>query len=393
MNSHRILFVDDDWNILETFQRNLCNSYQIATASDGEEALKKIEENGPFAVIISDYRMPGLNGIELLTKVKGIAPDMIRVMLTGQAEMEAAIDAVNQGNLFRFLTKPCSIETLKNILDAAVEQYRLVKTERELLEKTLNGSVKVLSNILGLLSPETFSHSTRISNLAKRIALRIGLKNLWEIEIAALLSQIGCITIPSEVLEKRYSGKALTDVESEMLREYPSIGKVLLSGIPRMEGVGEAILYQNKDYDGNGTPDDDKKGTDIPVIARILKVVHDFDLTKTELGSDFQAISHMMKRKNKYDPLVLEALKGEYGMGQEEQKEVINEIYLVQNLPIGSILVEDIMSKTGVLLFSKGQEITEILKKRLLNMLSLKFIVTPIRVLINEEQGVGNHEQ
>lgn len=385
MDNQKVIFVDDDQNILDTLRRNLRNNYEIYTASSGEEGLKEIEENGPFAVIVSDYRMPGLNGIELLAKVKNIAPDTVRVMLTGQADMQAAIDAVNYGSLFRFLTKPCTMEMLTNVLNGALEQYRLINAERELLEKTLSGSVKTLSHILGLLSPETFSYSIRISSLSRKIASRLGLNNLWEVEIAALLSQIGCITVPKEVLEKRYSDQDLSDIEKSMLNEYPAIGKILLAGIPRLEGLAEAIFYQAKNFDGSGFPDDDKKGTDLPIIARILRAVHDFDLLFQSEGSETEAIDKMRKQIYKYDPSVLNALKDEYGLIHKGHRQIIKEIYDIRDVPVGSVLAEDILSSTGVLLFPKGHEITEISKKRLSNVLSLKFIAIPIKVLIDEQ--------
>lgn len=380
MVNRRILFVDDDPNILDTFRRNLHGVFDVTTAAGGEEGLKEIVDNGPFAVVVSDYRMPGMNGVELLAKVKRIAPDTVRVMLTGQADLQAAIAAVNEGSLFRFLTKPCPTEALTSVLNTALEQFRLINAEHELLEKTLNGSVKVLSHILGLLSPEAFSHSVRIADLAKKVAARLNLNNLWEVEIAAMLSQIGCVAVPGAVLEKRYGGQVLTEIEREMLNEYPLVGKALLAGIPRLEGVAEAIYYQEKNFDGSGIPNDVKSGADIPVIARILKAVHDFDLLLKTGKSELQAINQMREQAGRYDPLVLNALIDEYGLVRQEH--VYKEVGDINDIPVGAVLAEDIMSTTGMKLFAKGHEINEISKKRLLNAARLNHIAFPVKIMI-----------
>ena len=128
----KILFVDDDALLLQTHQRQLRKLYQVEVAQGAEAALVAIREHGPFAVIVSDMRMPGMNGVQLLAKVREIAPDTVRMMLTGYGDLNSAMEAVNEGHIFRFLTKPCSRSTLAKALDASIAQYRLVTAEREL---------------------------------------------------------------------------------------------------------------------------------------------------------------------------------------------------------------------------------------------------------------------
>ena len=141
----KVLFVDDDPNILEAYTRNLRKFYEIDTALKGDEGLARLNGKEPYLVVVSDLRMPGMNGVEFLSKVKEKTPDTIRMMLTGNADLEAAIESVNKGNIFRFLVKPCSVEILKGALNDGIRQYNLVNAERELLEKTLLGSVKMLT--------------------------------------------------------------------------------------------------------------------------------------------------------------------------------------------------------------------------------------------------------
>ena len=143
--SEKILFVDDDANLLASAERNLRRRFQLETALGAEAALAKMAERGPYAVICSDRQMTGMDGIQFLSIVKQRAPDTVRLMLTGNADLESAIRVVNEGGIFTFLTKPCPQETLSAALDNALAQYRLIQSEKELLNKTLSGSIKLLS--------------------------------------------------------------------------------------------------------------------------------------------------------------------------------------------------------------------------------------------------------
>src|SRR6478609_5248404 len=139
----QILLVDDDRNILSGYRRNLRGEFLIDTAQGGQEALELLEKKGPYALVISDMRMPGMDGIAFLSKLKAMSPDTVRVMLTGNADTETAIEAINEGSIFRFLNKPCSKEILAKTITAGLVQYRLVTAEKQLLEQTLSGCLQV----------------------------------------------------------------------------------------------------------------------------------------------------------------------------------------------------------------------------------------------------------
>lgn len=151
-----ILCVDDDPDILASFKRNLRNLFTIDTALGGEEGLKAISEKGPYSVIVSDMQMPEMNGIQFLSKAKEIAPDSVRIMLTGHADISMAIEAVNEGNIFRFLTKPCSPETLSKALQSGVEQYQMTmdRSYKQAIERT-----KTLENLR--INKEEFKYYAR----------------------------------------------------------------------------------------------------------------------------------------------------------------------------------------------------------------------------------------
>jgi DNA-binding NtrC family response regulator len=133
--AEKILLVDDDRNILDGYRRSLSREFQLETALGGQEALNLATNSGPYAVVVSDMRMPGMDGIELLRTIKTRWPDTIRVMLTGNADIDTAVNAINEGSIFRFLNKPCSKEMMGKTLTASLMQYRLITAEKSCLNK------------------------------------------------------------------------------------------------------------------------------------------------------------------------------------------------------------------------------------------------------------------
>ena len=130
----KVLLVDDDAMVLAGLKRQLRNQFNIDTALSGEEALKQVLENGPYAVIVSDFMMPGMNGIEFLSRVKKSNPDTVRMMLTGTADMPTAIRAVNEGSIFEFHPKPCPADTLCKAIQSAMDKYRKVLSNQKQLK-------------------------------------------------------------------------------------------------------------------------------------------------------------------------------------------------------------------------------------------------------------------
>lgn len=384
--NNKILFVDDDLNILSGYVRNLRSKYSVTTQKSGREALDLLRSSEPFAVVVSDFKMPAMDGITFLALVKDVNPDTVRIMLTGYAEVDNAINAVNHGNVFRFLTKPVSNEQLISTLDSAVEQYRLVTSEKELLDKTLKGSIKVLIDILAATNPLAFSRASRLSMMSKKIAERLKMEKIWEVELAVLLSQIGCVTIPQEVLDKKFSGRPLSPEENILFQSHPQIGSNLLKNIPRLEEIADAILYQLKRFDG--TSDDvenRKKGKSIPVVARIIKVVTDFDTHQESGKSNAQAIFKMNKEDGKYDPEILTMLESE--IAGIEKGFIVRHLN-IKDIEPGMFVEENILDANGLTLVTKGTEITAIFKFRLMNIAQIKKIIEPIKFLVPANRDI-----
>jgi response regulator RpfG family c-di-GMP phosphodiesterase len=379
--TEKVLVVDDEINILDGIRRHLRKRFLIETALGSKEGLAALAKNGPYAVILSDLRMPDMDGIQFLTCVKEKSPDTVRMMLTGNADLGDTIHAVNQGNVFRFFSKPCPVDVLERGIEQGLRQYRLVTAERELLQKTLKGSIKVLTEILSLINPEAFGRSSRIKRTVKELASRMGVSELWQFEMAAMLSQVGWVILPEEALGKLYRGQAITDEESQLFRQHPMIASNLLSNIPRMEGVAEIILYQEKHFDGSGDPVDDRQGKTIPLGARILKAALDFDVLEVNGTPSHQALRGLKDRQGWYDPAVLQAMEAFLG---GESRRTVKELSL-RELTSNMILAEDIYTMKGQLLISKGQEVNAVLINRLMNFAKTTGIREPIHVSVSED--------
>ena len=376
--ANRILCVDDDPNILEGYKRQLRKEFELATAVGPEQGLRMVTEQGPFAVVVSDLQMPGMNGVEFLAQVRAHDPDTVRMLLTGNAELQAAIDAINQGQIFRFLTKPCTPEALANAMKAGLAQYHLITAERELLEQTLSGSIRVLCEVLSLVNPEAFGRSSRITRYVEAIAAHLEVTELWEIKTAAMLSQIGCVILPESVLKKVYRGVALTPEEMQLYHQHPFLAADMIVKIPRMKRVAEIIRSQDKYYDGYGVLGDNRQGNKIPMEARILKVAMDFDALESAGKTKAEAFGEMKQRKGWYDPTVIDAMKAAFA--QEIKYEI--RTAFVADLRDGMVLGEDVKSSQDVLLASKGQEVNQSMILRLQNYGKTGEVRQPFTILL-----------
>lgn len=377
-----ILIVDDDPHLLASMLRQLRNRFDVETALGAEHAMAAAETRGPndpYAVVVADMNMPGMNGVEFLKELGQRMPSTVRIMLTGQADQQTAIDAVNKGNIFRFLSKPCPVESIALALEAGLSQFRLVVAERELLVKTLSGSVKVLTDVLALAKPKTFSRATRVRRHAQHIAEVLQLESVWQIEIASMLSQIGCVTLPETLLEKVAHNKPLAAAERAIFEDHPRVGSELIGHIPRLRPVADIIAYQEKRFDGSGPPYDDLQGECIPIGARILKISLDYEALLADGKSETQAVSELTRREGWYDPNALQCVMQELvGQNVHCQSRLVN----VDELQEKMVLDEHILSGDGDVLVTRGHEVSRMLRHRLENYLaSGRSIQQPFRVM------------
>ncbi len=375
--TEKILLVDDEENILHSIKRDLRKRFEIHTAISGQEALDILKKEGPFSVIVSDMRMPGMDGIQLLGAVKDQYPDTVRLMLTGNADQETAIEAVNKGQIFRFLNKPCSTSTLVLAIALAQRQYRLITAEKELLDKTLMGSITVLSEVLSLANPIAFSSGLRVKSMVGEVARKLELPNIWQFEIAALMSQIGCITLPPDTLNKLYTGQEMTEEEEAMYHDHPLVGSKLLEKIPRLETVAAIIANQLLAYESFASKN---LSEEVSLGAQLLRICTDFDSLMHRGLNRSEALNHMQKGSVNYNPQLLKILIG-IKLSPENEKIVAVEI---RDMSAGMITEQDIIASNGLLIAPKGQEVTWSLITGLKNFSRQVGVKEPILVKIKK---------
>jgi len=380
--SVKILCVDDESNVLEAYQRNLRKRFAIDIALGGEPALALIASQGPYAVIVTDMQMPGMDGVEFLTRVRQKAPDTVRLMLTGNADQKTAVEAVNKGHVFQFLNKPCPPEMLAVALENGIKQYRLVTAEREVLENTLNGSIKMLTEVLSSADPHSFGQGEILRNYMRAFAQSLQISQTWDLEIAAMLSQLGSVTLPADLVKKSREGHGLSGPEKDLLVRIPEIGSKLLAHIPRLESVAKIILYQNKNYDGSGFPIDTVAGDEIPIGSRILKVLSDLAKLESVRIPKFKALDQMQSRAGWYDPRVLDAAFACFDiyLDAPTAAKTAGHALRLKELTVGHVLLSSIETREGALIVPAGTKVTAIILEKLRNFEQLSGIKEPIQV-------------
>jgi response regulator RpfG family c-di-GMP phosphodiesterase len=311
--AEKVLLVDDEENVLRAYHRVLHRRFDLDVALGGAQAVQALEGHGPFAVLVADMRMPGMTGLDLLQAAQELAPDTTRIMLTGNLDQRTAMDAINQGQVFRFLTKPCDADRLAEAIEAGARQYHLVVAERELLEGTLMGSLQVLTDLLSGLDPAWFGRGRMLRERAEALARTLRFEPVWDLQTAALLLPIGRVALPPELQAKLRSGTVLSLKERDLLDRVPETGAQLLGNIPRLERVAEIIRYHAKGYDGSGHPADGPAGENLPMGARIMKAVHDFTRLELERRNRQVALEELALHAAQYDRRVLEALYAQFG--------------------------------------------------------------------------------
>ena len=394
-----VLCVDDEGNILSALRRLLrpCG-YTVLTAESGAAALAILETTA-VDLVLSDMRMPEMNGADFLHEVKGRWPDTMRILLTGHADLDSTISAINDAAIYRYIAKPWDDPTLVRAIADAVE-LKFLKHERDelqaltaqqnvelsdlndtleqkvrertaeldkalaalqashaTLKKSFFTSVKVFSNLIELREGAAAGHSRQVAETARRIgrSMKLGDAALQDITLAGLMHGIGEIGIPDALLRK--PPHMLTPEEQTTIRKIPGKAQGALMALDQLAEAGKAIRAYRERYDGYGYPDR-LSGWAIPVSARILSVAHDYEaaqdgmLTGSWL-SKLEAREHLMAGRGKrYDPEVVDAfLLYLESTGVAPRAELV---IPAANLKPGMCLSRDLVAADGILLLSKG---------------------------------------
>jgi DNA-binding response OmpR family regulator len=377
----RILMVDDEPNVLDGYRRALRGRFEVVTANSGAEGLvvlQQADEDGvPFPVVVSDMMMPTMNGSQFLGQVAVANPAAVQMLLSGQADLESTITAVNNGNLFRFLTKPCAAEDLERALGAALEQHRLARAERELLEETLSAAVGVLTELLALVSSQASARTERVRILVDQAAGRLGIED-WRLPLATMLSQIGCIAVPDDVMHRAKTGGELSAEETDIYLAHPQTARLLLERIPRLGDVARWIGEQPVQAPGaapavsSGPPAAECEPAEL-VLRAGLAFLGALDTAGTPAGALGELVA-----TGQYPRALLDALRtAADGLAPQG---VLRE-FTVAQIRTGLLLEADVETVTGMTLVRKGERLSEAAVMRLENFARTVGVKEPIMVM------------
>ena len=369
----QLLCVDDEVRVVEGLALVLRKDYDVHTASSPEQALHKLSELRGLAVVISDMRMPKMDGAAFLQEVLRRQPDATRIVLTGQADLEETRRAVNLGQVFRILTKPCPVEDLKAAIDAAVVHHRLLIAERTILRETLLGCIQALMEVLAIANPVAFGRAGQIKRRAMELATRLGSPDFWQLEAAALLSQLGYVALSSALVEKLHSGQALTPGEQAKVSQVPDLANKLLEHIPRLDPVIQ-ILSALKWSEarvaalGNGT---------IGLGTRILSLVLEYDALIAKGMSHDRVCDHLCAQTARFGPKLISQLDA--CVMHSSGSETPNDVPLRSVVP-GMILDQEIRTAAGALIVPRGFQVTQTFLEKIANI-SAELLDSRVRVL------------
>lgn len=405
----QVLLVDDEENILKSLRRLLMGEdMDVLTANSGQEGIDILKKSdGNIGVIVSDQRMPGMSGVEFLERAREINPDAVRIVLTGYADVTAAVDAINRGGAYRYITKPWQDEELVQVIRDAMKQYSLVRENRRLNEvikrqneelkkwnaqlevyvqeqtieiqkkneklETLNkrlrnnfkNTILAFSGLLEMRDAAAQSHSRNVAELSVRIARAVGLEKpaVEEVMVAALLHDIGKIGIPDVLLRKEPS--VMNDEELALYRQHPVRGQAAIDSIEDLRGAGVLVRHHHEAFDGSGFPDG-KKGKEIPIGARIIAVADfiDRELPKYEVDNAVELTLREVEGKlgSLFDPglkdMLSEPINVLYSRSLPKKDLVEVELSPVDLRP-GMVVARDVRSGTGLMLLRKGTTLDE----------------------------------
>lgn len=365
MTTVRVLCVDDEPRVLEGLENHLAMHWEVATATSASEGLRILAAD-PFAVVISDMRMPGIDGAQFLELVRLRSPSTVRILLTGQADLNDAVAAVNEGGVFRMLLKPCPTERLLDTVTAAVRQHQLVIAEKVLLEQTLRASVGVLTDMLGLVHPLAFGCTTRVTAIVRHVVAELAISDGWQIELAAMLSQLGCVTLDHALVEALEAGTATAE-QRAAFAQHPAVGASFLARIPRLEGVAAMVASQLQDAPPAG----------VLLVQRggeLLQLAVQLDRAQRHNSSFAEACARVVERRA-WGPELISALRSFHA----PIAHVLTAV-LARDLRPNMVLEADAVSARGELWMAKGLQLTDVAIKRLRALAERHLLKEPITV-------------
>lgn len=380
----RILLVDDEQQVTQGLGMVLRRSYEVVAASSGEEGLRRAAEEGPFAVIVSDMRMPGMNGAEFLARARAIAPDATRVMLSGQADLDAVVSAINEGGVFRFLAKPCAPSLVRKVLQEAVEHHHAVESERALVRTNLRHSADVLVECLGLIHPLAAAQSHRIEEVVRAVLPALGLEDTFDLEVAASLAWLGTLPLPAHLLGLVAVGATLDAEDQDVWRSHARIGADLVAALPGLEGPAEMLRAQMSAPSPASVVGAPREWPRARLGAELLRLANDL-LTEVRRAGDQALGLHELRAAKRHPAALLEALAAAALEPLGGETSAVR----AEALAPGMVLEEDLCSRSGAIIAVRGTKANGTLVRLVQNYASRGGIREPVQVRLPGRRDPG----
>jgi len=365
----KVLCVDDEPNVLHGLRRSLRGRFEVYTATSGAEGLRMLRALD-VAVVCSDMRMPGMDGAAFLTAARQVAPDASRVLLSGQADLASLVRVINGSGVQRFLIKPCERADLLRGLAEAAEHHRLLRGERELLEGTVVGSVKLATEVLSLAAPLAAAQGQEAQGLVERLATRVGHQLTWEDRTTAALACLGLVSLPPDVLQRMDERGVLSDLEREQVAEGGELAAGLVRHLPRLQEVAGRLEGLGKPSEADGS-----------WVVRALDVVLAYLRAPKGDGGVQGALARLPRHLDR------ELVTGLWSVLTGDERAVV-EVRAAQ-LDVGMELVEPVYTVKGVLLMPAGLTLQHASLAKVRNFGLRYGVREPLRVRLPEVEEVS----
>ncbi len=370
----RIMVVDDNPENLKLLEDMLRQKgYDVRSFPRGRMALTSAAQHPPDLILL-DVNMPEMNGYEVCEGIKGLedTPGIPVLFISALNETEDKVKGFRAGGV-DYIAKPFQFEEVHARVETHLKLRRAQQAEQELLELTLNGSIRMLADLLHANSPVLAARSRAIRDCAAWITQRTGVADPWQYDLAATLCLIGCVTLPEEIFKAAYAGETVLPEEDAMFRAHPETAARLLKNLPRLEPIAEMIrLQQTPDADPSSSPD-------VRLGARMLFLAMELD-RRLYRGIAFRnALQQIKAMRTAFDPAMLAALDSYSPTSADYHRQVLP----IKQLFAGMVLEGDVVgASTGLLIFRKGTALSDAWIERLANFSKTQGVAEPLSVLV-----------
>lgn len=368
---HLILCVDDEPALVEGLRRQLDPLYDVVIAYSGFEGLARLQDGRTFSAIVSDVRMPGMDGVTFLKEAAALHPQTSRILLTGHADLPSAAAAINEGQLFRFLLKPCGKETIMGAIADGVRQFELMQAETELLEQTLRQSLGAMAEALSLVVPSAAQPFLKVRRLARQLCKKLSINGMWEVEIACMFSHIATLTLRNEVLEDLVNSKDRDPDTLRPLSQGNVVAQRLTAQIPRLGSVRDLLR-------GAGRLDR-SKSEQFDLAVWIVNICSEYGRCLVA-GMDPENALALVQAKAEEVPDRLKEVLGTMVTPTETRHDRAVSFH---ELRPGMLIVEPVYMGDGVLLIPADSEVTNPLIEQLRPFAATKRLLEPL--IVREE--------